>query len=69
MGDGPSHVHFAMEKVHFVNVLNAHSNINLLKEHQSWESSQGVASPDAWCIGGDTLSVIWIWAHLKTSSF
>lgn len=47
MGDGPSHVHFAMEKVHFMNVLNAHSNINLLKEHQSWESSQAVASPDA----------------------
>lgn len=55
---------FCNGKSALVDVLGVHSNLNLLKEHQSWESSQAVAFPDAWCMGWSTLSVIRIWAHL-----
>lgn len=59
---------FCNGKSALVDVLTAHSNLTLLKEHYSWQSSQAVAPPDAWCMGWSTLSVIRIWTHLKTNS-
>lgn len=49
-------------------LVNAYSNINLLGEHQCWESSQAVAPPGAWSRGWDALSVIRTWTHLKINT-
>ena len=51
-----------------VHVLSACDRVNLLKDHQSRELSQAVASPDAWCVDWDKLFVIGICTHLKTDS-
>lgn len=51
-----------------VHALSAGNRVNLLKDHQSRELSQAVASPDAWSGGWDRLFVIGIWTHLKSNS-